>query len=217
MNKQRRDGISGYVLVGGESSRMGVNKALLELGDLKLFEHAAMSLQPLCGRDVTLVGNGSEKLASGSRIRLRAIPDIQIMGAQGRKRASLIGLYTALADSASEWVAILACDLPSVTPKLPQILARRISKDVDAVVPLQNDGRPQPLCTFYNPSRCIPVIEGMLERGERKLSDLLSSISVATVPFAEIASLPGAGTFFLNINHPEDLDRARQIIGDTPA
>jgi molybdopterin-guanine dinucleotide biosynthesis protein A len=190
---------------------MGENKALVEFGGLKLFERAAAALQPLCARNVTLVGNGSEKLAATSQFRLRSIPDIEGPASEETERASIIGVCSALADTESEWSAILACDLPFVTTKLIEHFAHRISGRVDAVVPLQSDGRPQPLCAVYNASRCIQVIERMLERGERKLSDLLSRLDVATVTFPEIADLPGARNFYLNVNHPEDLDRARVI------
>ena len=203
--------ISGFVLVGGASSRMGRSKALLEFDGSKLFERAGTTLRSVCTGDVTLVGHGSDSLASISHLDLKAVPDVHISGKIDLGRAALIGVYSALRESKRSWAAILACDLPFVTAELVQDLGGRATDNIDAVVPLQIDSRPQPLCAVYNSDRCIPVIEEMLCRGEARMRDLLSRIETSYVPFAEIGTLPGAENFFLNVNRPEDLERARAI------
>jgi molybdopterin-guanine dinucleotide biosynthesis protein A len=59
------------------------------------------------------------------------------------------GLHAAVAYSRSEWALVLACDYPFVTSDLLTLLAGFASKECDAVVPVQPDGRLQPLCALY--------------------------------------------------------------------
>ncbi len=90
-------------------------------------------------------------------------------------------------------------------------LANSCSDDLDAVVPMQPDARPQPLCAFYRRRHCLPVVEEMLNAGDLKLQVLLSRVSTKLVEFDEIADLDGSTNFFLNINRPEDHEAALKI------
>ena len=203
--------IGGFVLVGGASSRMGESKPEIELGGMKLFERSVLALGRIGGGDVTLVGEGAERLAAMSGFVLNSISDGKFNGGNGVK-APLLGIHSALVNAKSTWAAVLACDLPFVTMSLIGSLAARVSVNVDAIVPLQADGRPQPLCAIYNAANCIPVIEEMIRSGDMKLQLLLSRLAVDHVPFAEIEMLAGSHEFFLNVNSPGDLERARRAV-----
>ena len=197
--------INGFVLVGGASSRMNRDKAQIKFGNLRLFEIAALALRPVCREPIALVGTGAEQLTVSSKIDFNPIDDDRTALITDDLRAPLIGVYTSLINSEADWAVVLACDLPFVPAFLISELAARISDEVDAVVPLQNDGRPQPLCAIYNVDRCFPVIETMLASGELRMRDLLSRVRVTYIEFVEVKQFAGNVDPFLNLNRPEDL------------
>jgi molybdopterin-guanine dinucleotide biosynthesis protein A len=213
----QQDKISGFVLVGGASARMGRTKASIDFGGSKLFERPVRALLSICNGDIALVGENSGQMASFSRLPLKPVSDTRMTAHGKNERASIIGVHSALANSECPWAAVLACDLPFVTTELMRVLATHISDDVDAVVPVQPDGRPQPLCAIYNVDRCLPVIGSMLGQGELRMSKVMSALSVKYIAFEEFESLPNSSVLFLNINRPEDLERAAAAYSSTSA
>jgi len=200
----------GFVLVGGVSSRMGRDKAQIILGGQKLYERAAAALSGICVGSISLVGGESDKLAADTDLDVTPLPDLHIVG-KPASRAPIIGLYTALLTAKTEWIAILASDLPFVTADLMTKLAVLCCDEFDAIVPIQPDATPQPLCAFYRRESCLPVVEDMLTTGDLKLQQLLSLVSTRYIEFVEIAELNGSANFFLNINRPDDYESALKI------
>ncbi|HYG82174.1 MAG TPA: NTP transferase domain-containing protein, partial [Pyrinomonadaceae bacterium] len=130
--------VEGFILVGGRSSRMGRDKARLTLGGLDFVGRIRDALAALTAR-VTLVGP-AERCAAWPR--LPSVPDFYVeWGALG-------GLHAAAAAARAEWAVVVACDLPFVTGELFVRLAS-LRENFDAVVPVQRDGRRQPLCALY--------------------------------------------------------------------
>ncbi|HSD46085.1 MAG TPA: hypothetical protein VLB87_05660, partial [Pyrinomonadaceae bacterium] len=76
----------------------------------------------------------------------------------------------------------------------------------DAVVPVQADERPQPLCALYRIEPCLPRATELIETGHRRPLDLLELVNTRWVPFSEIRNLDQAERFFVNINTPDDYD-----------
>lgn len=208
--RNQRFRFDGFVLVGGASSRMGQDKAQMIIGGKKLFEWAAVVLSEICSGTISLVGGNSGGLIGSTKLDIAALPDLHSVG-KDISRAPIVGLYTALAQATTPWIAILACDLPFVTGDLMTKLAGFCSDDRDAIVPVQQDARPQPLCAFYQREKCLPAASEMLKMGDLKLQRLLSQVSTRYVEFAEIAKLDGSSHFFLNANRPEDYESALKI------
>lgn len=200
--------LDGFVLVGGVSSRMGHDKAQMILGGKRLYERAAAALNEICGSSISLVGGRGGHPAASIEGDIAVLPDI---AAPDLPRAAIVGLYTALAKAKAPWIAVLACDLPFVTGELMTKLSGFCSDEFDAVVPVQQDARPQPLCAFYRCERCLPVAEEMLKKGDLKLRRFLSRISTHYIPFDRIEDIDGSEHFFRNINKPEDYESARRI------
>jgi molybdopterin-guanine dinucleotide biosynthesis protein A len=184
----------GFILTGGESRRMGVDKCDLLLGELTFAERGAAALTAIA-RSITAVGR-----AAGG---LPAVPDVRAQwGALG-------GLHTALTHCRAEWAAVLACDLPFVSGELWLRLAARRT-GAAAVAPIQNDGRVQPLCAIYRVDPCLVVATELIDAGERRPLSLLQRVSARLVPFAELADLDDSDRFFANINTPSDYSEARR-------
>lgn len=189
--------IEGFILIGGASSRMGTDKSQLRIEGQSFVEHIAQELMAVTAK-VSLVGP-----AKPSDVELPLVPDVQ------QQWGALGGLHGGLAACAGDWALIVACDLPRVTAALfNRLLALR--HGVDAVAPLQPDGRRQPLCAVYRVGTCLPQANALIERGERKPIALLQSVTTRWVEFAELADLPGADDFFDNINTPQDYLRISQ-------
>jgi molybdopterin-guanine dinucleotide biosynthesis protein A len=172
-----------FVLAGGQSRRMGRDKSQLFLDDKTFTEKISDTLRQVTD-SVTIV---------------RADQDIYPnWGALG-------GLHAALAACKREWAIVVACDLPFVTAQLFDYLAS-LRDTSDAIVPVQADERPQPLCALYRIEPCLPRATELIETGHRRPLDLLQLVNTRWVPFTELRNLAQAEKFFVNINTPEDYD-----------
>ena len=195
--------VEGFILVGGQSSRMGRDKSQLVFGTQSGVEHIAAALGSLTSR-VRLVGARSRDKSG-----LQNIPDtLEHWGALG-------GIHAALAECESEWAAIAACDLPLVTAELFTRLWQFTLPEegpFDAIVPIQPDERPQPLCAIYRRASCSAIVSQLIADNEHKPRALLAKVRTRWVNFDEISDLPGAPEFFLNVNTPEDYEVARNIL-----
>ncbi len=109
----------------------------------------------------------------------------------------------------------MACDLPLVTAALFERLGEFTSQaeppPIEAVVPIQNDGRPQPLCALYRRT-CRSEAEKLIANGERTPRALLDRVITRFIQFDEISDLGRADHFFFNVNPPENYERAKQIL-----
>ena len=175
--------LEGFILAGGQSRRMGTDKSRLKIENETFTERIYKTLLELTDT-ITVV---------------RAEQDIYPnWGALG-------GVHTALSACESEWAVVVACDLPFVTAELFKHLAS-LRTDHDAVVPLQSDGRPQPLAAFYRTQPCRARATELIETGHRRPLDLLELVNTRWVPFTELTNLDQAEKFFVNINTPDDYD-----------
>ncbi|HEX8147898.1 MAG TPA: molybdenum cofactor guanylyltransferase [Pyrinomonadaceae bacterium] len=189
--------IEGFVLAGGLSSRMGADKSLLRLGRRTFVERAAGALAAVSDR-VSVVGSRAGVEAHG----LAVVRDLhEGLGALG-------GLHAALAACGAPWAAVVSCDLPFATGELFARLASLRGADVDAVAPLQEDGRPQPLCALYATAPCLGAAEGLIRAGELRPRVLLRAVRTRWVQFEELSDLEGSRLFFSNVNTPADYEAA---------
>lgn len=191
--------VEGFILVGGASRRMGRDKALLDFGGQPLLERIAGELSAVASV-VSLVG------ARQPHSSFKNVPDIhQQWGALG-------GIHAALRAAKTDWAAVVACDLPFVTSELFERLGTFVNDMTDAVVPIQADGRPQPVCAFYRRTTCLPEIEELVAAAEHTPRALLAKVRTRYVEFVEICDLPAAEHFFFNVNRPGDLKKAQAIL-----
>jgi molybdenum cofactor guanylyltransferase len=197
--------VEGFILVGGQSSRMGSDKSRLVFGTRTGVEHITAALRALTP-EIRLVGARDE----GNSGALQNIPD------NHERWGALGGIQASLAACQSEWAVIVACDLPFVTAELFARLwqfSRQTDAEVfDAIVPIQPDKRPQPLCALYRRESCSAAAEQLVAAGEHKPRALLAKVRTRWVNFDELSDLPGAESFFLNVNTPNDYERAKEIL-----
>src|SRR5688572_16357829 len=185
--------IDGFILSGGQSRRMGRDKCELTLNGQTFVERISDRMAPVTS-SITVVG------------RFAGQPGISQVADVYPEWGALGGVHAALANCLSEWALVVACDFPFVTTNL---FARmnELSAGSDAVAPVQADGVPQPLCTLYRVDPCLAQAEQLIKSGERKPIALLQSVRTRWIDFERLSDLEGSGSFFYNINTPEDYAR----------
>ncbi|MGB9890556.1 MAG: molybdenum cofactor guanylyltransferase [Anaerolineae bacterium] len=183
---------SGAVLVGGESRRMGADKALLSFRGRRMIEWVVEALSGVVD-EVLLVGRGADRLA------WLGLPTMEDRLPGG---GPLAGIYTALAAARYSHCLIVACDMPFLDPALLAYLLAQ-APGWDAVVPQVQDHL-EPLHAVYARS-CLPVIRDMLAAGELCPLDLYPRVRVRYVEEEEIAAFRNGPWSFVNFNTPEDL------------
>ncbi len=193
--------VEGFILVGGRSSRMGTDKSRLQFGGQTSVERIAAELRSVTRR-ISLVGSS----------RAGYDPDLRIVPDTHERWGALGGIHAALGACVSDWALIVACDLPFVTRDLcSRLLTLSQQESPDAVVPIQPDGRPQPLCALYRREPCRLEADQLIASGEHTPRALLANVNPRWVRPAELIDLPGAENFFFNVNTPQDYERAKQI------
>jgi molybdopterin-guanine dinucleotide biosynthesis protein A len=193
--------LAGFILAGGESSRMGRDKALLELNGVALVVRAARLLETVVGTPA-IIGAPERLGGLGFTVKPDDWPGTGPLG----------GIATALHASNAAWNLIVACDLPYLTRAwLEHIVARALASPADAVLPMNERGA-EPLCALYQ-KQCEPVVRAALERGTRKVTDGLAGLRVESIAPTEWKAFDSDGLLFKNMNSPADYEEARSKLG----
>lgn len=192
-------GVGGAVLAGGLSRRFGSDKARAPWAGRTLVETVAGTLTELFGETLLVVKDPSAfRFVSGPGLRAEK----DLYGDQH----PLGGLATALARAKSPRVFVCACDMPFLSPELVARLCA-LDPDAPAVAPLW-DGRPQPLCAVYSPSKCLEEARRLISKGRLELRGLLSEVDARLVPQEEVRALDAAGMSFRDLDTAGDYERA---------
>lgn len=193
--------VAGFILAGGASSRMGRDKALLELDGVPLIVRTARLVESVVG-SATVVGDSAAFRSLGLCTIADDWPGAGPLGA----------IATALRASSVPWSLVVACDLPYLTkPWLEYAVARALASKADAVIPMNATGT-EPLCAFYH-QRAEPGIRGPLALGNRKVKDAIESLRVEIIEPAEWKAFDSEGYLFKNMNSPADYEEARALLG----
>jgi molybdopterin-guanine dinucleotide biosynthesis protein A len=187
--------VAAALLLGGASSRMGADKAQLELDGEPVATRLATRLSALC-EEVLLVGGTPPASAPGRRV-----PDPE------GPRCALRGLVGALAATRAERVLVVATDLIGVTPDL--LLALVAAPAADVVAPRSAAG-PEPLCALYRREPALAEARRRLASGELALHALLGALSVHWLEGEDLRALDRSGRALANVNTPEDLAAFRR-------
>lgn len=201
--------LSAAALAGGQSRRMGTDKALLPLvAQGKPMLGVVLERLSAVSDDVFVVANDQARY---SALAARVVPDLR------RDVGALGGIHAAITSSAHHYCLIVACDMPFLS--LP--LLRRMAdepRDYDVLVPLiagesrqRGDGLVfQTLHAIYS-KRCLPFIEKRIAEGNKQVVSFFEDVQVRTLDVAEIARWdPGLQSFF-NANTPEALRVAAEV------
>lgn len=189
---------AGVLLAGGKSRRMGTDKRFLRLNGQTLFHRALSVFESLFDEILIVV---AEPLPSSIHVRHRVVVDLI------PNCASLGGLYTGLSLSKSERVFVAGCDMPFLNPALIRYLVAQSENDV--VIP-NPAGQLQPMHAVYSKA-CLPYFQQMIDSKILSIQEVLQNpgLKVKCVPEADLRRSDPELLSFLNLNTPEDADRAR--------
>ena len=191
LQEAKIEGVTGVILAGGKSTRMGKDKSLLPYNDRPLIEKVYRDLSALFN-EVVIVTNSPEEYVF---LPCPKIPDIHV--GQG----SMAGVHAGLKWSRDERIFVTACDMPHLDRELIRWLAG-IKTTAPALVPESSAGF-EPLHAFYSKA-ALPALEEAITSDRRKIIDLLELIGAQIVPAAEVARHSPGFRSFANLNSPED-------------
>ena len=196
--------MAAIIVAGGKSRRMGRDKNLVEFDGEPLLSRAVNNVSALFS-EVIIVTNQSIPLeVTGAKVVRDTVANQGPLG----------GIGTGLKESSYETNFVLAVDMPFADPRVIRYLAG-LTGQADIVVPRTDSGL-EPLFAFYS-KRCIPAIEEVLGRGERKVAAIFPRLNVWIVGKSELAHLEGAEVTFINVNTSHDLEQAEQGIAELMA
>lgn len=188
----------GVILAGGRSSRMGTNKALLELSGETLIQRLARRFQAWFDQ-VVVVTNSPEEY------QFLSLP---MVGDRIAGLGPLGGLEAGLTASRHAVAFFAACDMPFVDEPFVRHLVG-LGESYDIVVP-QIAGEYEPMHAVYRRD-CLPVVTANLDARKLRLLSIFDAVRLRVVPEAEIAPFGQPARLFFNCNTPADLDRARAM------
>ncbi len=192
--------LSGIVLAGGRSRRLGTDKAELTFDDRTLLEIVIDRLSSVCPQ--VIVASGSRSARDIPALPVQFVSDT-IPGA-----GPLAGVQAGLAVAPTAFSLVVACDMPFLNLPLLDYMAG-LPRRYQALVPRVAD-RWHPLHAVYARS-CLPAIESLLARGGNSMKELLSRLDVRTLSEEEMRHHDPEGLSVFNLNNQQDLARAQTI------
>ncbi len=182
--------ITGIVLAGGKSSRMGSDKSEMILNGKTLIEYSIDALKPLCDK-IVISSNNFIYDYTGCEVWPDELPD----------GSPMMGIYSCLKRSSTEYNIILSCDMPLISTSLLAYLLEYASEN-DITVPNHGNQLIEPLCGIYRQA-CIPVLKGFIDKGNYRLNECIRSTSHRLVTI-DYKTPTFSRNIFSNINTPDD-------------
>jgi molybdenum cofactor guanylyltransferase len=191
--------VNGFVLAGGKSSRMGQDKAFIDLAGRTLLVRA-LALAQTVTDDVRIVGD-REKFSGFGVVVEDILED----------RGPLGGIHAALKASHAELNLMLAVDVPLVPPEFLEYLIAEAKASKAVVTMPRAGGHLQTLCAVYGPSFVVGA-EAALQQGKNKIDPLLAALPVRILEEDELVRQGFRPEMFHNVNTPEDLEHVEKAL-----
>lgn len=176
---------AGYVLVGGRSSRMGRDKALLPFRGAPMAQRIAGEVAQ-AARSAFLIGHPERYSGLGYPVIADAFPG----------EGPLSGILTALRHTNVQWNLVVACDMPGLTSGFLEDLLEAAEANGSTTIPVGPSGRMEPLCAVWH-GDALRAVETAFGQGIRMVAAALEGLRWTAYPVAEVAP-------FQNVNTPED-------------
>jgi len=195
--------VTGIVLAGGRSARLGQDKALLRLdGGLTLVATTVERLRPLVDEVLVVTGDGARL----GRLSARVVPDVY------PDAGALGGIYSGLVAARHEHALTVACDMPFLSQDLLRHMLA-LPRDYDVLLPRLADGLLEPLHAVYSRA-CREPIRERLAAGRYRVVGFHDLVRVRHVEEPELRRFDPELRSFFNVNTPEELRRALEMLGE---
>jgi molybdenum cofactor guanylyltransferase len=198
--------VTGVLLAGGKSRRMGEDKQDLVVGDQTLLQRGLAVLRSIFQEVLVVIAQDSPPLSVDARVVRDLVPDCGSLG----------GLYTGLTQATTPSIFVVACDMPFLDQAvIAQFTSRRATADI---VMAKLAARLHPMHALYG-KRCLPTVEQMIRARQLKIQELVShaSLRVRYVTEADLLTIDPSGRSFHNVNTPADLEAARSLLARVPS
>ena len=195
--------VTGIVLAGGMSRRLGRDKAVEPLCGEPLITRVLARLARIAQHAVVVVNEAARASVLPLPDSARAAADIY------QDAGSLGGIFTGLTASDGEWGVVVACDMPFLNVGLLEHMLT-LRSGHDAVVPVL-EGRPEPTHALYSKA-CLPHIERRLQTNDLKIARFFDDVRVRYLPENEVDRWDPDHVSFFNVNTQMDLDRAEELM-----
>jgi len=200
MNKNfSKNKCSAIILAGGNSSRMGRNKALLKINERAIIEIIISTLQKFTN-EIIISSNDNDFEYLGYPI----VNDSKV------DAGPIAGIHAGLVAAKKRCSIIISCDTPFVSPLVFEAMYSYIS-EYDIAVPSHSQWI-EPLIGMYS-KNVIPILDEMLINSNYSPMQLIRKVNSIILPMDENSLLPT--NWFYNINTPEDFDKATEVCNDT--
>jgi molybdopterin-guanine dinucleotide biosynthesis protein A len=166
-----KETITGIILAGGKSSRMGQDKGFLKLNGKTFMTYIIAALKPIVG-DIIIVSNNSDY----DIFKLKRVPDVM------EDSGPLAGLYAGLLYSETENNIVLSCDVPLISASVLKKLIEGFTPETD-VIQFESQGKTMPLIAMYKKNCMHPILK-LLQTNERRLRFAIEQLDVKTIKLA---------------------------------
>jgi len=197
--------VTGVLLAGGKSRRMGEDKRYLVVGEQTLLERGLDVLRSIFQEVLVVIAQDSPPLDVDTRVVRDLVSDCGSLG----------GIYTGLIQATTPYIFVVACDMPFLNQTvIAQFTSRRATADI---VMAKLAARLHPMHALYG-KRCLPALEQMIRARQLKIQEMVShaSLRVRYVTEADLLTLDPSGRSFQNVNTPADLAVARSLLARVP-
>ncbi|MBI5955259.1 MAG: molybdenum cofactor guanylyltransferase [Chloroflexi bacterium] len=188
------------IQAGGQSSRMGEDKALKSFLGRPLIQRVVERMKPIADEIIVT----TNQPAGYEFLGLRLVPDLK------PGRGALGGLYTAIASAASPLVAVAACDMPFASPEFFQGARKIVDEENADVVIARTDEGYEPLHALYRRETCLPAIESAIAADQWKVIAWFPQVKVRMLTGEEAKSFDPSGLCFWNLNTPDEFAEAER-------
>lgn len=195
--------MTGIILAGGKNTRMGRNKALLEVGGTRLIDRTVSLFRSVFREVIIVAADPLDYLDQQTVIVTDILPE----------RGALGGLYTGLFYATEEHAFVAACDMPFMNQTFLEYMVSQ-ADGYDIVVPAPPDGL-QPLHAVYS-RRCLPAIRSLLNRNCMQIKALYPGHRLLKIPPEVLRLYDPVERMFINLNSQEDLLMLPSDLGEAP-
>ncbi len=189
------------IQAGGQSSRMGEDKALKPFMGKSLIQRVVERLSPIANELIVTTNRPTDYTFLNTRLATDLKPG----------RGALGGLYTAIASASHDHVAVVACDMPFASTRLIESAHSLLVKEEADIVIAKTDEGYEPFHAVYRRATCLPVIESAIHEDKWKVSAWFPQVKVRTLSPDEVKTLDPSGLCFWNVNTPEEFEKAKQL------
>lgn len=191
---QKKENITGIILAGGKSSRMGLDKSLLIYKNMTFIQHIINAIKPLV-KDIIIVSNTN----AHDKFGYKRVEDFI------KDSGPLAGIHSGLSHSTTDYNLILSCDIPLIKTEILEVLVHSDYTNFD-VVQIQSGEKTMPLIALYH-KRCTQKCLELLKNNERRVREAINQLNTKSIIIDNSWS-----EFVKNVNTKEDFKNISHAI-----